>query len=49
MFFLYDTLFEGFLQEGRGVIRIFRWECALVAQGRFFLMVKWLALRAGQR
>ena len=27
----------------------FKWDFALVARGRFFLSVKWLALRAGQR
>ena len=34
------------LQQGRV---FFKWDCALVARIKFFLSVKWLALRAGQR
>jgi hypothetical protein len=34
--------------RGRAVF-FFKLVLALVARGRFFLLVKWLALRAGQR
>ena len=32
-----------------GLVFFFELVLALVARGRFFLLVKWLALRAGQR
>ena len=32
-----------------GVRVFFKWDRALVARGMFYLTVKWLALRAGQR
>ena len=37
------------LQKGRCFSFIFERVCALVARIKFFLSVKWLALRAGQR
>ena len=37
------------LQKGRCFSFIFERVCALVARGSFYLTVKWLALRAGQR
>ena len=37
------------LQKGRCFSFIFERVCALVARIKFFLLVKWLALRAGQR
>ena len=54
MYFLYHqihafSLFAGIqrlLQQG---CFFFKWDFALVARGMFYLTVKWLALRAGQR
>ena len=40
-------------REGESAVAVrlvfFKWDCALVARGMFFLLVKRLALRAGQR